>query len=92
MAGQGAKATFTSSFSFDGAVSATFVGELKNNLSVTTQWTWTNQESQTITSSKSQTANFSITPPLASDNYTGPTAIQVWKDNIYGTFMFYPEN
>jgi hypothetical protein len=43
------------------------------------------------TSTKGQTANFSIVSPLPSDGYTGPTAIAVYKDNVYGTFMFYGE-
>jgi len=25
-----------------------------------------------------------------SDKYTGPMSFQVWRDNIYGSFMFYP--
>ena len=59
-------------------------------LSVASKWSTTNQWSQKVTNGTSQAASFTIYPPLASDNYTGPTAIQVWKDNVYGTFMFYP--
>jgi hypothetical protein len=61
-------------------------------LSTTTSFTTSNQSSTTITSNSTQSANFTIFPPVAADNYTGPTAIQVWKDNVYGTFMFFPEN
>lgn len=36
------------------------------------------------------TASLSITGPAASDNYQGPTSFQVWRDNVYGSFAFYP--
>ena len=88
--GQGGKDTFTLGISFDGSVN--FVEAIKTELSVSDTMTWTNQWSRGVTSGTSQTANFSIVGPASTDNYTGPTAVQVWKDNIYGTFMFYPEN
>jgi hypothetical protein len=88
--GQGGKDTFTLGISFDGSVN--FVEAIKTELSVSDTMTWTNQWSRGVTSGTSQTANFSIVGPASTDNYTGPTAMQVWKDNIYGTFMFYPEN
>jgi hypothetical protein len=53
-------------------------------------YTSTNKWSSSINGGAGQTASLSITGPAASDNYTGPTTIQVWKDNVYGTFMFYP--
>ena len=55
-------------------------------------YTTTNKNSSTVTSGTMQAANFSITGPASTDNYTGPTAMQVWKDNVYGTVMFFPEN
>lgn len=61
------------------------------DLKAQTTWTWTNMWSTMQTSTKGQTANFSIVSPLPSDGYTGPTAIAVYKDNVYGTFMFYGE-
>jgi alpha-tubulin suppressor-like RCC1 family protein len=47
---------------------------------------WSSQTQDVV----NQSAAFSISQPLSSDGYVGPTAITVWKDNIYGTFMFYP--
>jgi hypothetical protein len=89
--GQGAKETQSTSFSIDSSASASFIAKAMADFSVSQQYTTVTQWSKTITNSGSQTANFTIFPPLASDNYTGPTAMQVWKDNVYGTFMFYPE-
>ncbi len=39
------------------------------------------------------TQQLTIKSPSASssDPYLGPEEIQVWKDNLYGTFMFYPK-
>ena len=53
-------------------------------------YTSTNKWSQSTNGAVGQTATLSITGPASTDNYTGPTTIQVWKDNVYGTFMFYP--
>jgi hypothetical protein len=61
------------------------------DLKAQTTWTWTNTWSTLQTSTNGQTANFSIVSPLPTDGYPGPTAIAVYKDNVYGTFMFYGE-
>jgi len=47
---------------------------------------WTNVAAQTATQSNTQAATISLTGP--GPGYTGPTDLQVFKDNIYGTFMF----
>ena len=67
------------------------VSTLELDLKAQTTWTWTNTWSTTQTSTTGQTANFSIVSPLPADGYTGPTAIGIYKDNVYGTFMFYGE-
>jgi hypothetical protein len=90
--GQTATDTYTVEYSIDGSASASFLVSVQAKLSSTAKFIWTNKWSSTVTGGTTQNANFTIVPPLASDNYTGPTAIQVWKDNVYGTFMFYPEN
>jgi len=74
----------------DITASINFLVKWTTKLSQQTTTTYTNQWSQKVTSGLSQSANFTIFPPLSTDNYSGPTAIQVWKDNVYGTFMFYP--
>lgn len=35
-----------------------------------------------------QTSSVSITGPASTDNYTGPVLLNVFQDNVYGTFMF----
>jgi hypothetical protein len=65
------------------------ISTLQADLREQTTWTWTNTWSTTQTSTSGQTASFSIVSPLPTDGYTGPTAISVFKDNVYGTFMFY---
>jgi hypothetical protein len=64
---------------------------LEADLKAQSTWTWTNMWSTLQTSTTGQTANFSIVSPLPTDGYTGPTAIAVFKDNVYGTFMFFGE-
>jgi hypothetical protein len=90
-AGQSAKSTYTVSFAVSGQASASFVADVSDNFSVSDKVTYTNQASQTITSATSQSMSYSIVPP-AIGTYNGATQLQVWQDNIYGTFMFFPEN
>jgi hypothetical protein len=91
-AGKSAQTTYSVGYSFEGNASASFVVGVGGKFSVSSTYAYTNGYSSNITSGTSQGANFTIVPPLASDDYVGPTAIQVWKDNVYGTFMFFPEN
>jgi hypothetical protein len=91
-AGKSASTTYTLGYSVEGGASAAFLVALSGKIKVTNTFSYTSGWSSNITSGTSQAANFTIVPPLATDNYTGPTAMQVWKDNLYGTFMFYPEN
>jgi hypothetical protein len=88
--GQSARETYDVSYSISGSASFEFFVELEAKFKTTGKWSWSNGWSNTLTNGTSQSASFTIYPPSATDNYTGPTAIQVWKDNIYGTFMFYP--
>jgi hypothetical protein len=90
--GQTAKDTHTTTYSVDSTGNVNFFVTLNVDLLTTASFTTANQWSNTISSGTTQTANFTIYPPLSTDNYTGPTGMQVWKDNVYGTFMFYPEN
>jgi hypothetical protein len=64
---------------------------LEADLKAQTTWTWTNMWSTMQTSTTGQTANFQIASPLPTDGYTGPSAIGIYKDNVYGTFMFFGE-
>jgi hypothetical protein len=66
-----------------------FKAKLGLELDITDTLTTTTKKSSTSFDDTGQTAKLSITGPLDSDHYTGPTAIQVWRDNVYGSFMFY---
>jgi hypothetical protein len=86
-AGQTATDFHSVGISFDGSVQ--WSAYVKTELKASTTWTWTNMSGTSLTNTNIQSANFSITSPLLTDGYTGPTAITVWKDNVYGSFMFY---
>jgi uncharacterized membrane protein len=47
---------------------------------------WVNGHATDDTNITGQSAAFSITGPVA--GYQGPTGIKVYKDNVYGSFMF----
>ena len=65
--------------------------DITASLTVNGQFTWTNKWTTLQNNSVLQSQALSIKNPLSSDDYTGPEQIQVWKDNLYGTFMFYPK-
>jgi alpha-tubulin suppressor-like RCC1 family protein len=67
-----------------------FNATLSNTLKVTNTTGITDQWSSQVQQTQTQTGAFVIYQPLLSDGYSGPTAITVWKDNVYGSFMFYP--
>ena len=87
---QGGQDKYTVGYSIDGTLSASFFGTALGQLKASTTFTYTNTWSSTVTSGASQSANFTIYRPLSTDGYTGPINMQIWKDNVYGTFMFYP--
>jgi len=89
-AGQSATDSHSVEVSVSGSIPITSA-DIDVDLKAQTTWTWTNMWSSTQTSTAGQTANFSIVSPLPTDGYTGPTSIGVYKDNVYGTFMFYGE-
>jgi hypothetical protein len=90
--GQGAKTTSTVGYSIDFTTGVTIFGEIGADFKASNSYTTTDQWSSAVNSVVGKTAALSITGPATSDNYTGPTTIQVWRDNIYGSFMFYPVN
>jgi hypothetical protein len=90
-AGQSAKTTYSVGYSISGSVAASVVAEIASKLTITDTYTVTNQWSKTITNGTTQTNSFTIVPPAAG-TYPGATEVQVWKDNVYGTYMFFPEN
>jgi hypothetical protein len=90
--GQSATDTHSRSWSLDASATYDYYVKITAAMNYSATYTTTNKNSSTITSATTQGASFSITGPATTDNYTGPTAMQVWKDNVYGTFMFFPEN
>lgn len=88
--GQGAQHSYSAGYSYDANYSVNFFGELSADLKVADTFTSTSTWSSKVMSGTGQTASLSIVGPASSDNYTGPTQFQVWRDNVYGSFMFYP--
>jgi len=86
--GQGAQNTYQVGFSVMN--DSGFGALLSAHIKITNTYTTTDRWSQTNTSGSTNTASLSITGPATSDNYIGPTQFQVWRDNIYGSYMFYP--
>jgi hypothetical protein len=83
---------YTVGYSIDTNLSASFFVSGMGNIKASTTFSYTNTWSSTVTAGTTQSANFTIFRPLFTDNYTGPINMQVWKDNVYGTFMFFPVN
>lgn len=98
--GQGATYTFQQIF----AIEETFkggwlIGELQASLKEQSTLTWMTQWNNKITDANSSTAMLSITGPpcvvsgdACNPVYTGPTEFDVYQDNLYGTFLFFPLN
>ena len=89
--GQSTSTAYSVGFSISGDASAAFLAEVDRKITISDTFTYTNTWSQTVTSGTTQSDSFTIVPPAAG-TYPGATNIQVWKDNIYGSFMFFPEN
>jgi hypothetical protein len=83
-AGQDATDSYQVNFSLDAGIKSAITADLK----YTDVTTWMNKWSATQTDMVGQTSQYSITSPVATDNYSGPTGFEVWQDNVYGTFMF----
>jgi hypothetical protein len=91
-AGQGAQTTSKTTYSIDFKTGANVIAELSAEVQFSSTYSTTDKWSSVVNSTIGKTATLSITGPATSDNYTGPTTMQVWRDNIYGSFMFYPVN
>jgi hypothetical protein len=89
---EGTGSTYTEQVGFSLDIKATvgFIAQLNTELKAMSNLTWTQKFSSTNTQKTGQTASWSVTGPAASANYTGPTLFDVFTDNVYGTFMFYP--
>jgi hypothetical protein len=97
--GKGSSYTFSEGFGLDEKFGFSFFGqglqyELKQNWMYTWMSTWQN----TVTNTTTQTGSLSITgPPCPAavapciPQYTEPHEFAVYQDNLYGTFMFWPD-
>jgi len=77
--------------SYSYAITNTFVGQSFDALvkeQISNTQTWTSKWAETTTSMVGQTAQATVKEP--SGGYSGPSQFEVYKDNVYGTFMFYP--
>jgi hypothetical protein len=86
-AGHSVTDTYSVTFSF--STGASFVNVVGANLTNSTTFEYVNMSSSSVTDGHTQTATANIVSPLIGDNYQGPTNIKIFKDNIYGTFVFY---
>lgn len=84
---QGQTATDAYQTSFSESSDTTFLGFLTLNLTSSTSMTWTSKVMQQYTIGTNQSAMVSITGP-SDCTYSGFTDVQVYQDNIYGTFLF----
>jgi hypothetical protein len=89
--GQGGSSSYSVEYSIESKLNI-FHSMISADLKDSNTLTWTNKWSSETTQMQGQTSKLSITGPAYSDNYTGPTDFQVYQDNVYGTFMFYPLN
>jgi hypothetical protein len=89
---QGTASSFSYAVSYilSGAIS--FKNIFSESLKEQNTLTWTNKWSQLTQYSTGQTAEAFITAPTSTSGYTGPLSFEAYKDNVYGTFMFYPTN
>ena len=88
--GQGASDTHSAGLAIDDTLSGGIFGtKVTASLKISNTYSTTNKWSTLLNGGSGQTASLSITGPAATDGYTGPTTIQVWRDNVYGSFMFY---
>jgi len=59
---------------------------VKIGITSTSNYTWTNTASQTVSSGTTQQSGFSV--PRPPSTWTGPSEILVYQDMVYGTFFF----
>jgi hypothetical protein len=83
--GMSATTTYATGTSVSAGV--TFGNWFNTNFTKTTSTTWKTVAAQQYTVGSGQTSTVSITGP--NYGYTGPTNLVIYKDNIYGTFMFF---
>ncbi len=67
------------------------VASLKATLADSTKQTWTHTTSSSVATSTAITNALTLAPPCTQPGcYTSFPTIEVFQDNLYGTFMFFP--
>jgi hypothetical protein len=84
---QSAKYTYSETYSVQSEVKAGFKAVFSANQKDTNTITTSTKFSQSTNSSQGQTASFTIRP---SSSYIGPQGFDVYQDNVFGTFVFWP--
>lgn len=79
-----AKYTYSAGLTLSG--SAGFLGMASTTLKVSTDWSWTNSNSESVASGTLQSASLTIGGP--GFGYAGPVEVEVYMDTIYNTFAF----
>jgi hypothetical protein len=100
--GQGTTSTFSQGFALEQQFSGSLFGiNLGVNLKESNTLTWSTSVNTSITNTSGSSALASVTGPTCtvpsggntcSPEYDGPAEFDVYQDNQYGTFMFFPVN
>lgn len=98
--GQGTSSTQQQSFGLDVSISGSgFWSALSADFKTSQMLTWTTSVDTSITNTTTSTALASVTGPTCTvssglnscnPQYTGPVEYEIYQDNQYGTFMFFP--
>ena len=62
-------------------------------LKVNYQWTWDNKWNTSSSTGSTQNATVTVYAPSTTDSppYTGPVTLLPYLDNVYGTYVLFPE-
>jgi hypothetical protein len=98
--GEGAKVTTALGYSWENKFTASFLeNSWSTDVTASDTLTFIDQWSTVNTATVAETATGSVTGPVCtvvgaycSPVYTGPTEFEVFQDNVYNTYMFYPVN
>lgn len=96
--GQSATSTFSQEFGVEEKTAGTFFWQsVEFDFKETSTLTWMNSWQNTVTNTSTQTNTLSITGPPCpapvepcNPQYTEPHEFATYQDNLYGTFMFWP--
>jgi hypothetical protein len=98
--GQGGSFTYSETFAWESTLGYSKFGlDIGSTLSGSTSLDWVDEWDRSLTSTNTQTATVSITGPpcvvsgaTCNPVYTKSTEFDLYEDNLYGTFMFFPLN